>query len=53
MSDKNITVTLGSDSEEKGRWPYAAQVEPLKKLATHEKKDVTVSFSTGLEYVCV
>ncbi|KAL5016076.1 hypothetical protein ScPMuIL_005665 [Solemya velum] len=38
----NCQVTVGSDQEEEGRWPYAGTAKAIEKLgATHVKKDVT------------
>ena len=38
-------VTVGKDTEEEGKWPYAGTVEALKAMgAKHVIKDVCVSF---------
>lgn len=38
-------VTVGSDQEENGRWPYAGTAGAVGALGSnHVKKDVTVSF---------
>ena len=38
-------LTVGSDQEEGGRWPYAGTADAIKTMgASHHKKDVTVSF---------
>ena len=38
-------VTVGSDKEEGGKYPYAGTAEAITQMgAKHVKKDVTVSF---------
>lgn len=38
-------VTVGSDEEEGGKWPYAGTAGAIEKLgAKHVKKAVTISF---------
>ena len=40
-----VSVTVGSDKEEGGRWPYAGTAEAVEKMgAKHIKKNVSVSF---------
>ena len=40
----DVEVTVGSDEEEGGKWPYAGTAGAITSMgATHVKKDVTVS----------
>lgn len=37
-------LTIGSDQEEGGKWPYAGTAGAITSMgASHQKKDVTVS----------
>ncbi len=40
-----VEVTVGSDQEEGGKWPYAGTAGAIEKMgAKHVKKQVTISF---------
>ena len=40
-----VSLTVGSDAEEEGRWPYAGTAGAIEKMgAKHVKKNVHVSF---------
>lgn len=42
---KDVEVTVGSDQEEGGRFPYAGTAGAIQQMgAKHVKKDVTISF---------
>ena len=41
----NVTVTVGCDDEDGGRWPYAGTAGAIVKMgANHINADVTISF---------
>lgn len=51
---KGCEVTVGSDKEEGGRWPYAGTAAAVENLgAKHVRKDVKVSFLVKMPTVLV